>query len=198
MLSKQCFSVLLVCIWLLPDSAIAQQTPSLQDLGELASKPGPATIYIAREFLTMDPQRPKAEAIAVQDGRFVAVGSLDEVRKAVGEEAKVERALAEKTVIAGFVEQHVHPVLAALTMNTKVISIEDWDAMDGFSPAVRDPKGYELRSGKRWPNTATKLSRSLRGVTTTTCMESSIEPFSMGLHPIFPSLSGIAPDMSSF
>lgn len=30
-------------------------------------------------------------------------------------------------------------------MNTKVISIEDWDAIDGFSPAVRDPKGYEGR-----------------------------------------------------
>lgn len=145
MSSKQCFSVLFVCVWLLCDSALAQQTPSLQDLGELASKRGPTTIYIAREFLTMDPQRPKAEAVAVQDGRFVAVGSLDEVRKAVGEDAKVDRALAEKTVIAGFVEQHVHPVLAALTMNTKVISIEDWDAMDGFSPAVRDPKGYDQR-----------------------------------------------------
>ena len=33
-------------------------------------------------------------------------------------------------VIAGFVEQHVHPVLAALTMNAKVISIEDWDAIE--------------------------------------------------------------------
>ena len=32
----------------------------------------------------------------------------------------------------------MHPVLAALTMNTKVISIEDWDAIDGFSPAVRN------------------------------------------------------------
>lgn len=30
-------------------------------------------------------------------------------------------------------------------MNSKVISIEDWDAIDGFSPAVRDPAGYEIR-----------------------------------------------------
>jgi hypothetical protein len=48
-------------------------------------------------------------------------------------------------VIAGFVEQHVRPVLAALTVNTKVISIEDWDAIDGFSPAVRDDKTYRER-----------------------------------------------------
>jgi hypothetical protein len=25
-------------------------------------------------------------------------------------------------------------------MNTKVISLEDWDAIDGFYPAVRDEK----------------------------------------------------------
>ena len=33
-------------------------------------------------------------------------------------------------------------MLAALTMNTKVISIEDWDAIDGFSPATRDEQTY--------------------------------------------------------
>jgi len=48
-------------------------------------------------------------------------------------------------MVAGFVEQHVHPVLAALNTKTKVISIEDWDAIDGFSPAVRDEKGYQDR-----------------------------------------------------
>jgi len=34
------------------------------------------------------------------------------------------------------------PSSAPLTMNTNVISIEDWDSFDGFSAAVRDPKGY--------------------------------------------------------
>jgi predicted amidohydrolase YtcJ len=63
----------------------------------------------------------------------------------VGQDARIDTALADKVVIAGFIEQHVHPVLAALTMATKVISIEDWDAIDGFSPAVRDPRGYQER-----------------------------------------------------
>ncbi len=129
-------------------SAFAQQTPSLQDLGGLTSKSGVTTIYVAREFLTIDPKQPRAEAVAVRDGRFVAVGTLDKVKEAAGKDAKIDRTFADKVVIAGFVEQHVHPVLAALTMNTKVISIEDWDAIDGFSPAVRDPKGYEERLKK--------------------------------------------------
>jgi predicted amidohydrolase YtcJ len=65
------------------------------------------------------------------------------VQAAAGETAKLDQTFADKIVVAGFVEQHVHPVLAALTMNTKVLSIEDWDAIDGFSPAIRDAKTYQ-------------------------------------------------------
>ncbi|MBO1109854.1 amidohydrolase [Plesiomonas shigelloides] len=93
----------------------------------------------------MDPKKPRAEAIAVRDGKFIAVGSRDEVTAAAGSDAVFNDTLKDKVVIAGFVEQHVHPVLAALTMNSKVISIEDWDAIDGFSPAVRDEKSYQER-----------------------------------------------------
>ncbi len=125
-----------------------QPAPSLQDLGGLAGPGGPAVVYTAREFITMNPQQPRAEAVAVRNGRFVAVGKLADVQAAAGKDAKIDRTFADKVVIAGFVEQHVHPVLAALTMNTKVISIEDWDAIDGFSPAVRDPKGYQERLAK--------------------------------------------------
>jgi len=121
--------------------------PALQEpAGALATPPpAPATVYVAREFLTMDPQTPRAEAVAVRDGRFVAVGSRAEVEAAAGSDARIDAVFADKVVIAGFVEQHVHPVLAALTMNTRVISIEDWDAIDGFSPAVRDETGYMKR-----------------------------------------------------
>lgn len=93
----------------------------------------------------MDPKMPRAKAVAIKKGKFLAVGSFDEVKSAAGEEAVVDTSLANKVVTAGFVEQHVHPVLAALTMSTKVISIEDWDAIDGFSPAVRDPEAYQKR-----------------------------------------------------
>lgn len=136
-------------IALLSISTADAQTPSLQDVtGLAATKPETTTIYTAKEFITMAPKLPRAEAVAVKDGRFIAVGKLKDVQAAAGKDAKLDRTFADKIVIAGFVEQHVHPVLAALTMNTKVISIEDWDAIDGFSPAVRDPKGYEERLKK--------------------------------------------------
>jgi predicted amidohydrolase YtcJ len=130
-------------------SNLSAQTSSLNDLaGPLASRVDGTTIYTAREIITMDPNKPRAEAFAVRDGKFVAVGTRAEVGAAVGNDARLDRTFNDKVVIAGFVEQHVHPVLAALAMNTKVISIEDWDAIDGFSAAVRDEKGYQARLKK--------------------------------------------------
>jgi predicted amidohydrolase YtcJ len=127
-------------------SVLQAQSKSLQDLaGGLASHSETTTIYSAKEFITMNSNQPRVEAVAVKEGKFVAIGTLDEVKKAVGKDAKIDQTFDGKVVIAGFVEQHVHPVLAALTMNTKVISIEDWDTIDGFSPAVRDEQGYQRR-----------------------------------------------------
>lgn len=139
-------NLLILAIGLSASSIATAQSTSLQDFaGGLTDQSVVTTVYSAKEFITMDPNQPRAEAVAVRDGKFVAVGTLAEVRTAVGEEVDVDRSFADQVVIAGFVEQHVHPVLAALTMNTKVISIEDWDAIDGFSPAVRDEQSYQRR-----------------------------------------------------
>jgi predicted amidohydrolase YtcJ len=122
------------------------QSPALQDFAQkLSANESETTIFVAEEFLTMNREQPTATAVAVRDGKFVSVGSLDAVRTSVGDKARIDRSLEGRVVIAGLIEQHVHPVLAALTMNTKVISIEDWDAIDGFSPAVRDPETYQTR-----------------------------------------------------
>ena len=138
-------SVICTALWTLAVSASAQST-SLQDLaGGLAAPSGVTTIYVAREILTMSPKVARVQALAIKDGRFIALGTVAEVEAAAGRDAKVDRTFADKVLVAGFVEQHVHPVLAALTMNTAVISIEDWEAIGGFSPAVRDEPTYQNR-----------------------------------------------------
>ena len=45
----------------------------------------PATVYTAREIITMDAERPRAEAIAVVVDRIVAVGTVEEVIASLGE-----------------------------------------------------------------------------------------------------------------
>lgn len=143
---KTLLPIVFATTFLFSSRVTTAQTSSLQDLaGAIADQAAPTTIYVAREFLTVNPKQPRAAAIAVRNGKFVAVGTRAEVEAAAGKGAKVDTTFADKVVTPGFIEQHVHPLLAALTMSTKVISIEDWDAIDGFSPAVRDAKGYEAR-----------------------------------------------------
>lgn len=133
-------------------SALAMTTPvlgqaiALQDLAGAARLHPEATIFIAREIITMDPARPRAEAVAVVGDRIAAVGTLAELQAMAGDQPyRVDQTFADKVILPGFVEQHVHPVLAGLTMPSVVISIEPWDTANGFSDQVRDAAGYTER-----------------------------------------------------
>ena len=65
------------------------------------------TVYAARRVWTLDPQRPRAEALAVRGGKVLATGSLEEVRAAAGAGAR-EVDLGEATVVPGLTDAHAH------------------------------------------------------------------------------------------
>jgi hypothetical protein len=62
---------------------------------------------------TMDPARSWASALAVRDGRIVAVGSDKAIRQHIGPRTRVIKARG-RTVTPGFGDAHVHPVHAGL------------------------------------------------------------------------------------
>lgn len=119
---------------------------ALQDIvGRVGPLPA-AVIYVAREIITMDRARTRADAVAVVGDRIAAIGNLPELQALAGAQPfRVDRTFADKVLIAGFIEQHVHPVLTGLMVVAEVIAIEDWDTASGFSPAVRDQAGYRER-----------------------------------------------------
>jgi len=57
--------------------------------------------------ITLNFKKPKAEAIAVHDGKIIAVGSNEEIKKYIGNKTKVMDA-KKSTVVPGFVDCHVH------------------------------------------------------------------------------------------
>jgi predicted amidohydrolase YtcJ len=57
--------------------------------------------------LTMDPERPRAEAVAVANGRILVVGDADEVEALAGSDARRIDARGA-TVLPGFIESHLH------------------------------------------------------------------------------------------
>lgn len=67
-----------------------------------------ATLAILNaNIITLNPKRPKAEAIAIQNGKIIAVGSNKEIRKYISKGTNVVNA-KNKTVIPGLVDCHVH------------------------------------------------------------------------------------------
>lgn len=65
-------------------------------------------IVINANVITVDPSKPYAEAFAVENGRFTAVGTNAEIRGLAGPATRVID-LAGKTVTPGFNDVHLHP-----------------------------------------------------------------------------------------
>jgi predicted amidohydrolase YtcJ len=65
-------------------------------------------IYINGNVVTVDPNHPSAQAFAVANGRFTAVGTNEEVlKRATGSTIAID--LKGKTVTPGFNDAHLHP-----------------------------------------------------------------------------------------
>ena len=67
-------------------------------------------IVTGAKVLTMDPDRPRAEAVALAGGRILAVGTAAEVAALAGPDTRVIEA-GGRTLLPGFVESHLHLVL---------------------------------------------------------------------------------------
>lgn len=64
-------------------------------------------ILINANIRTMDAKTPRAKALAVSDGRIIAVGKTNDIRKLAGDQTRVIDA-GGKLVIPGFNDAHVH------------------------------------------------------------------------------------------
>lgn len=127
-------------------AALLAGNGSLQDIGSSFGTLPTITIYPAKQVITMAGDGRAAEAVAVVGSRVLATGSeADLVRLAGDQLVTVDRRFADNVLIAGLIDQHVHPVLAALTLTVDIIAIEDWVLPSGTSPAALDPKAYHAR-----------------------------------------------------
>ena len=107
-------------------SALAQG--DLNVLFAPSAADAPTRVFTARKILTMEPANPTATAVAVAGDRILAVGSLEEVKKALADRPfSLDERFAGKILMPGLIEQHLHPMLGALCLSVEVIAIEDWE-----------------------------------------------------------------------
>jgi len=94
----------------------------------LAAAEAPLQVFTAKKIITMDRSLPEAKAVAVADGRIVAVGSLDSMDAWLeSREHVIDDRFKDKVLLPGLIENHLHPFLAATLLNTTWITPHEWD-----------------------------------------------------------------------
>jgi hypothetical protein len=130
--------------------------------GAYAASTEPESILINGNFLTMDAANPRAQAVAISAGRFLAVGSKDDVaRLATARTRKFD--LGGRTVVPGFIDCHSHPASSGLRHLREVDC--DLRSITAIQQAIREraaktPKGRWIL-GFKYDDTKTSEGRKL-------------------------------------
>lgn len=94
--------------WLAGAASVAILAACLGGGGET-----PATqVFKGGHVVTMDAQRTVAQAVAVRGGKIIAVGSDADMARYIDSQTEVID-LQGKTLLPGFIDAHIHPVLGA-------------------------------------------------------------------------------------
>ena len=106
-------------------------------------------VYIAREVVTLNPDQPLVQAVAVREDSIVATGSLEEIQQTLsGETYSVDSRFNDFVLIPGLINQHEHAWLASLLFITEILSIEDWVLPDRTIERAKDATDYRERLTK--------------------------------------------------
>ena len=107
------------------------------------------TIVTGGNLITMDPNQPSAEAMAIRGEHILAVGSNDDIRNLADSKTRMIDA-SGYTVTPGFIDSHSHPLLAEATGSVNV----DYRRIEQVKAALRAhaatlPPGHGARAKLR-------------------------------------------------
>jgi len=111
----------------------------------------PKIIFFNANIITLDHRQPRAEAVAIQDGKIAAIGSNKEILKLKSASTKVVDC-KNKTVVPGLVDCHVHMLEFGLFLQE--LDLRDTRSIEEMQTKLREHVGKhpELNwiLGGRW------------------------------------------------
>ncbi|RXZ38654.1 amidohydrolase [Oxalobacteraceae bacterium CAVE-383] len=109
----------------------------------MSSSLKPDLILTNGRFTTLDRSNPEAEAVAVAGGKFIAVGTRQEVMALAGPGADVEVIdLKGRRAIPGLIDSHMHIIRGGLNYNMEL----RWDGVRSLADAMRMLKEQVART----------------------------------------------------
>lgn len=104
------------------------------------------TVFTASRIRTMEPTAPEATAIAVRDGLIAEVGTLESLKPWLDRHPHIiDDRFADKILLPGLIDPHVHPSLMAALLAVEWITPEAWDLPRGHVPATTTPQEFQQR-----------------------------------------------------
>jgi len=121
-------------------------------------------VYNNGFIYTADGPRSRAQAFAIRDGKFLAVGSNDEMKDLTGKETRVVD-LKGKMVMPGLIDSHIHAVRGALTALGVVFdstaSVDEIKAAVKKFIADKKLKKGDWVEGAKWGVDAKKINAKM-------------------------------------
>ncbi|VXB16481.1 Amidohydrolase 3 [Flavobacterium sp. 9R] len=109
------------------------------------------TLYYGGNIITMEgKQEKKAEAVVTMGTKIVFVGSLKAAQKKYKNLQKID--LKGQTMMPGFIEQHLHPLLGALFLTMPAIAPEDWQTPTKLYKAALTREAYMAKLKDEFAN----------------------------------------------
>jgi predicted amidohydrolase YtcJ len=98
-------------------------------------------IFLAKELITLDSFDQESDAILVKKNKILAVGKKNNLVRAYPH-AEIISDFQNDVIVPGFIEHHIHPLLAAITMNSHIVAIDDWTTPNQKTRGVRNRSEY--------------------------------------------------------
>ncbi|OWT71512.1 MULTISPECIES: amidohydrolase [unclassified Achromobacter] len=92
----------------------------------------PDLIFVNGKFTTLDRSCPQADAVAIHDGRFTAIGERDDIMRLAGAGTRVVD-LQGRRAIPGLIDSHMHIIRGGLNYNMEL----RWDGVRSLADAMR-------------------------------------------------------------
>ena len=129
---------------------------------QATERTGPDLILYNANILTVDPAQPNAQAVAIAAGRFLAVGSNEDIR-GMSKPGVRQLDIGGKTIVPGFIDAHTHPSYAGIRhlrwVDCDLRSIADIQNAIRARAAKTPPGDWII--GFRYDDTKTKEGRKL-------------------------------------
>ena len=99
------------------------------------------TIYFGGDIITMEGNNPEyVEAVVRENDKIVFVGKKENAEKQYPNAEHYD--LRGNTMMPGFIEPHLHPLIAAVVLSGDIIAPHDWNVPEGVKKGVGSHKEF--------------------------------------------------------